>query len=506
MKYRSIILLLTVLLFFNLNCNSQIKPENMKKINRQPAVAGQFYPANSDELKSTIEEMFLKAKKKTASNDVLAIISPHAGYVYSGEVAASVFNQIDNNKVYDKIFVIASSHRVSFSGASIYSKGNYITPLGEVKVNIKLANELIDKHSCFTFYKDAHTTEHSLEVQLPFLQYVIKKDFEIIPIIIGSQSIDMCKQLAKALKPYFNSDNLFVISSDFSHFPTYDDAAKIDKISADAILTNSPEKLTETIETNDTLNIPNLATSMCGWTSVLTMLYMTEKNPEIEMKLIQYMNSGDVSFGSKDRVVGYNGISVSLKNEKTMQTTSFSLSKTDKVELLKMARATIELYIKKNKVPKSDTTNLSETLKTNCGMFVTLHKKGKLRGCIGRFNPDIPLYELVKEMAISSATRDSRFQPVTQSELDEIDIEISVLTPMQKMKSIDELVLGKHGIYIKKDFHSGTFLPQVATETEWTKTEFLGHCSRDKAYLGWDGWKNADVYLYEALVFGEKDK
>jgi len=137
------------------------------------------------------------------------------------------------------------------------------------------------------------------------------------------------------------------------------------------------------------------------------------------------------------------------------------------------------------------------------GAFVSLKKKGKLRGCIGTFKPDAPLYNLIQTMTIASATEDTRFLPVQANELKDIDIEISVLTPMKRINDVSKIVLGKHGIYIKKDGRSGTFLPQVATETGWTLEEFLGHCARDKAGIGWDGWKNAEVYTYEAIVFKE---
>jgi hypothetical protein len=143
-------------------------------------------------------------------------------------------------------------------------------------------------------------------------------------------------------------------------------------------------------------------------------------------------------------------------------------------------------------------------LKTPCGAFVTLKKYGNLRGCIGRFDASEPLYQVVQEMAIASSTQDYRFSPVELKEIPELEIEISVLTPMRHISSIDEIELGKHGIYIKKGNRSGTFLPQVATETGWTKEEFLGHCAQDKAGIGWNEWKDAEVYVYEALVFGEE--
>jgi AmmeMemoRadiSam system protein A len=147
---------------------------------------------------------------------------------------------------------------------------------------------------------------------------------------------------------------------------------------------------------------------------------------------------------------------------------------------------------------------LTATLKLGCGAFVTLKEAGSLRGCIGHFGGDTPLYKLVEQMASAAAFEDPRFIPLRQPELDSIDIEISVLSPLKRIHGIDEFTLGKQGIYVKKGYHSGTFLPQVADDTHWTKEEFLGHCAQDKAGIGWDGWKTAELYTYEAVVFGEK--
>lgn len=479
-----------------INCNSQTK-----QFDRQPAVAGQFYPADPIELKSTLKTLSSKAILPKNIKNVIAIISPHAGYVYSGEVAASCFNQIDPNKVFDNIFIIGSSHRIAFEGASVYSKGNFITPLGTVKVNTELSNKLITQYNFFSDRSDAHTSEHSLEVQLPFLQYIMKKDFKIVPIVLGTQKPEICKLIAGALKPYLNSKNLFIISTDFSHYPKYSDAVKVDKATADAIVSNSTKNLLETLSKNEEKGIPNLATSLCGWTSVITLLYMTENTPDIELKVIDYKNSGDSEIGDKIKVVGYYSISVSLKENKM----EFNINDQEKKELLSIARRTIEQYVDKNTMPEIDTSKLSTTVKTKCGAFVTLHKLGMLRGCIGHFEADEPLYKIVQQMAVAASTQDYRFSPVKPNEVEELEIEISALTPMQKIKSIDEIELGKHGIYIKKGSRGGTFLPQVATETGWTKEQFLGYCAHDKAGIGWDGWKDADIYTYEALVFSEKD-
>jgi len=483
--------------------------------NRKAVVAGSFYSADPEVLRQDLRKLFNEAQPAHSSGTVLAIIAPHAGYPYSGIVAASSYNQIDQSKNYDNIFVIGSSHRISFEGVSIYNRGHYETPLGTVKVNLELANELI-KDSRFFFYNEsAHKQEHSLEVQLPFLQYCMKKDFRIVPILLGTHSADICYEIARALYPYFNDKNLFIISTDFSHYPDYENAYLVDKQTAAAIQSNSVETFVNSINSNMGKNIPGLATCICAWPSVLTLLYMTGGNPEISINLIEYRNSGDSQIGDKSRVVGYYSISFSSANNtnstiKTKKdnhdmTEQFELQEQDKEILLKIARNTLEKYIWEREMPEVDESMLSKNLTAQAGAFVTLNKDGNLRGCIGRFKPDEALYKVVQDMTISASTKDYRFTPVTPPELTEIDIEISVLTPLEKIENIDEIELGKHGIYIKKGFQSGTFLPQVAEKTGWTKEEFLGHCARDKAQIGWDGWKEADIYIYEAIIFSEEE-
>lgn len=507
--FNSILLIVMFSIFPQSSCNSQDKnsedQSDQKLINRRPAVAGQFYPGNKKDLEKMLEEFFSKATPVVSKEQVVAILSPHAGYVFSGEVAANSFKQLDRNKKYKNIFIIGSSHRTMFSGASIYNIGNYITPLGEVKVDIPLATKLINGYDVFSFNGNAHLGEHSLEVQLPFLQYWLNNEFSIVPVILGTQAPKTVEKIANALKPYFTEENLFVISTDFSHYPSYENAVKVDNSTADAIVSNSPRELLKTIGKHEAEGIENLATCVCGWTSVLALMYMTEEDKSITYHKVKYMNSGDTSYGDSLRVVGYWSICVTSSETKKGET-GFSLDKKDKVELLKIARNTIETYTKKGKIVNIDNKGFSSQLHTPAGAFVTLHSSdGKLRGCIGQFDAKIPLYKVISEMAIAASSRDHRFKPVTPDELASIELEISVLTPMKKIQSIDEITLGKHGIYIVKDGKSGTFLPQVASEFGWTKEEFVGRCSRDKARIGWDGWKDADIYIFEAIVFSEND-
>lgn len=500
---RQTLLILLLMFGFHSGCSSQEGGSSTPGTDRKPAAAGRFYSSDPEELRSDLKNLFREAKPRTLDS-VVAVITPHAGYVFSGAVAASGFNQIDPDRAWDNVFVIASSHQVSFMGASVYNIGDYVTPLGKVRVNRELAASLIASTPAFTFNTEADKYEHSLEVQVPFLQYHLKKPFNLVPIIMGTQSAQTCEKVAAALKPYFGGNNLFVISTDFSHYPGYDDAKAADQATCDAITAGDPEGLIRFLDQYKNKKVNNLATNLCGWTSVLTLLYMLAGDPGYALVPVEYRNSGDSRHGDKQQVVGYWSIAVKQTGRNEAET-GFSFSRKEQEILLDIARRTVVSYVKTRNRLVVDTTGFTAPLKMHSGAFVTLKKHGELRGCIGRFTADIPLYEVVQEMAIASSTQDTRFMPVSEKEIPELEIEISVLSPMKRVRSADEVILGKHGIYIKKGWSSGTFLPQVATETGWSREEFLGHCSRDKAGIGWDGWKTAELYTYEAFVFSEKE-
>ena len=470
-----------------------------KSIDRQPAVAGKFYSGDPDKLQQELTALFASAVPKKY-NHVRAILAPHAGYIYSGKIAASAFNQIDGTISYKRVFLIASSHHVNFDKAAVYCDGNFNMPYGTEIVDTDFGKMLVKNFpDTFTANTDAHQNEHSVEVQLPFLHYVLKTGYCIVPIVIATNDPEVCKRIASVLKTYFNPDNLFIISTDFSHYPEYTEAIKVDAITKDAILANNPNKLLTTLSENTKKHIPHLATSLCGWTSVLTLLYMTSLNDALEYHAIKYSNSGDIKFyGEHDRVVGYWGIVLS---EKQTGKADFQLTKADKETLLSIARKTLKEHCRHNTTYNPDAEHFSTALNTKCGAFVSLHKNGMLRGCIGRLTGNLPLYKTVQEMTISAASHDRRFLPVDADELHEIDIEISVLSPLKKINNIAEIELGKHGIFIEEGYHTGVFLPQVATETGWSKEEFLGHCALDKAGLSWDGWKTANLFIFTATVF-----
>ncbi|MCX6566604.1 MAG: AmmeMemoRadiSam system protein B [Candidatus Aminicenantes bacterium] len=473
--------------------------EQIKDNDRKPAVAGTFYPDDPAELRQMVTAFLAAGKKGPLPGIVRALVVPHAGYVFSGGVAASGYNQIDADYPYARVFILASSHRVNLDKASVYVQGDYLTPLGTLEVDKEASASLAKKRACFTDDPDAHLEEHSIEVQLPFLQVRLKKPFKIVPIVLATQTPAVCREIAEALKPYFTKENLFIVSSDFSHFPSYEDARKTDAATAEAFCTNSTVRFLEALRANARLGIPDLATSMCAWPSALTLLYLTEGNTDLKFSRIDYQNSGDIKpYGDKSRVVGYQAIAVSEPVEHR-----FELTAADKKDLLRIARQAVDSAARSETYPALTPEAYGPTLKERAGAFVTLRVNGGLRGCLGMFEPLMPLYQVVQEMAVASATRDGRFPPVRPGELKDILIEVSVLTPMRKIKDIREIQLGKHGIYIQKGFQHGTFLPQVATETGWTLEEFLGHCAEEKAGIGWNGWKQADIYIYEAVVFEE---
>jgi MEMO1 family protein len=302
-----------------------------------------------------------------------------------------------------------------------------------------------------------------------------------------------------ALKPWFNERNLFIFSTDFSHYPSYSDAQEADKATCDAIVSGSSDDLMKFLSSYQRKNIPDLATNLCGWTSILVMLNLIDHDPAIKISPVQYLNSGDSKYGDKKQVVGYWSMAL------TRQAANFDFTHEEKLLLLNAARNTIRKFIRERRMPGSNPADYSDKLKIHAGAFVTLKEAGALRGCIGRFSTDIPLYKLIMELAVASATEDSRFEPVTEGEIDQLEIEISVLSPLKKITIPEDILLGKHGIYIKKGYASGTFLPQVANETGWTIDEFLGHCARDKAGIGWNGWKDAELFIYEACVFSENE-
>ncbi len=466
------------------SCNGQIRPATQ---------ANRFYTGNPQELRQEVDSFLALHKNMPIYDSVRAIIVPHAGYYFSGNVAASAYMSIPNDKPFKRIFLLGPSHHEWLDGASVNTEADYYaTPLGNVKVDVETAQNLTESNSVFSYYPKAHDREHCLEVQLPFLQRRLGNVPPIVPIIISTNDFGKLKQIAEVLKPYFNEENLFIISSDFSHYPSYEDAYEVDALTGKAIETGKVDEFIATLEKNAVSGKHNLATSACGELAIATLMLMMDTNCEVIH--LMYQNSGDIDHHDHSRVVGYHAFAVVRTSGK-----AFSLSGDEKRMLKKIAYESIKDSLEGKGI--SRLSHLTDNLLAKCGAFVSLHKQNRLRGCIGHFGEDVPLHEIVAEMARAAAFEDPRFVPVCHEELDDIDIEISVLTPMRRIQSLDEFEMHRHGIYIRKGYRSGTFLPQVADEVNWTKEEFVSHCAQDKAGLGWEGWRDAELYVYEAIVF-----
>lgn len=471
-------------------------------MDRRTAVAGSFYPASERGLKEELKKLFSEAKGQIGG-DVRALIAPHAGYLFSGEVAATAFTQIDPEREYERVFLIGASHRSHFRGAALYSSGNFLMPYGEEVVDRELSKELLKSgEGLFVDNPRYHEDDHNLEVLLPFINYRVRDGYKIVPILLGEMEQEEIERLAQLLAPHFNWHNLFVISSDFSHYPSYDDATAIDGETMEAILSGSPEKLLTHLRGERVAQVNNLVTPLCGWRAIMVLLHLMESSPNYKIESLLYKNSGDNSqYGGRDEVVGYWAASVVSKGR-------------EQRFLKRMAQLSVELSIREGRedvVSRAADMVLKEFemekppagLEREFPLFVTLTKRGALKGCIGHLRAYLPLYLQVGEVAVAAASSDYRFEPLTLGELDEVEFEISLLSPFRRVKGAEEIVLGRDGIYLKKGGRSGLFLPEVATDTGWSVEQYLGHCARDKAGIGWDGWrdKECEIYTFSSYKF-----
>ncbi len=484
---------------------------------RRPAVAGAFYPGETSELGRVVDGFLKNADtpETRVRGEIIGIISPHAGYAYSGQVAAYAYSAI-RGAHYDVVILIGPSHRAPVQSAAVYTSGSFGTPLGNVPIDETLAKTIVDLGGDFEDDSGAHVAEHSLEVQLPFLQRVMQ-NFKIVPIVTRDLPPDRCEKLGRALALSVKGKKvLFVASSDLSHYPAYGDANSVDRETIESWKTMDLEAIYSKEEAAMLRPARNLATTACGSAAVMVTMAACKALGANAVAVLKYANSGDVS-GDKSSVVGYAAAAI-YKSSKgaagaepsrgaaaakpAAQKSDGTLSRADRKKLLSVARVSIDAVLRRKPLPDLKLTESSLT--GHQGAFVTLHRDGQLRGCIGRFTAEEPLYRIVSQMAVAAATEDHRFPPVTVPELDKIEIEISVLSPLRKMGDISELELGKHGIYVMKGMRGGCFLPQVADETGWSKEEFLRHCCLEKAGLEPDAWKSdADVFLFTAEVFSE---
>jgi len=479
---------------------------------RRPAVAGMFYPGDAEILRRTVNDSLKAVKKEEFTRPVKAILSPHAGYQYCGTTLASAFKQIEAPSFnYDTVVLVGPSHRVATKAAALSSADAWETPLGVVPVDTELARQFVAKNSKIEFDDNAHMQEHSLEVQLPYLMAVSGgKPFKIVPILTNSPDPLDNDILAQALADLAaDPKTLIVISSDLSHYPSSATAENVDKAILDAIKSLHVPTIVDENRKILKAGHPGLSVTMCGMESVLCVIRAASGLGLSEARVVNYTNSG-MAGGDNRRVVGYGAMifTGSGKQGNAGQNLfNFTFGEQSRQELLAMARGAAKAAVEGSWVSYDPSENPELQVKAGC--FVTLKNNGVLRGCIGRFTSNEPLWKTVREVAVSSATRDTRFShnPVVPAEIPHLEIEISVLSPMRKIsRPLEEIELGRDGIVVQDQGRSGTFLPQVATETGWSLEEFLSHCASDKAGIGRQGWKSptAQIFAYTATILEEK--
>ncbi len=452
-------------------------------------VAGVFYPSDKKLLEQRVDG-FLKDTEGRAQKNSTApfgLISPHAGYDYSGKIAAVAYRQIAG-KPYRTVFLLGPSHYVSFPGVSIYPYGAWETPLGKVPIDEQVAAALMEQCGFVRYQAPAFEREHSLEVQLPFLQKVLE-NFKIVPLVMGKLSGPELRALADHLTTRIAQNRgrvLIIASSDMSHYHPYHEATAMDKTTLKQIESMDLRMLRKSLESG--------AGELCGSQAVTTLMRVAE-NIGARAKVLEYANSGDVT-GDKTHVVGYGAVGFYVADQQ------LALSEEEQKILLQIARRTLEGQAIGNGVSRMDV--VAEKLMEKRGVFVTLQKKGMLRGCIGYVKPVQPLAMAVSEMTIAASSHDPRFPAVDSAELKDIRIEISVLSSMKRVRDPAEIKVGQHGLYIAKGENAGLLLPQVATSYSWSREEFLNQTCL-KAGLPPSAWKDKDtqIYLFSAQIFSE---
>ena len=460
---------------------------------KQPNVAGTFYPADKNELSKAIDSYLAGYKVIGGEGDLVGIIAPHAGYQFCGKVAGYAYKQL-TNKSFDTVIIIGPSHYMSFDGISVIPSGEYATPLGNVKIDSEMSASLMSFDPRISYVKQAFEKEHSVEVQIPFLQKTLK-NFKIVPVVMGFQTLENSNILAQAIVKAITSHEpgkkpkrvLIVASTDLSHYHTAEVAGTMDAVAIDDISKGDAGALASHIASGEC--------EMCGYGPVITEMLAGDQLGANSYEILKYADTGDAT-GNKSSVVGYMSAAVYRR--------PVALDETDRTRLLMIARETLESYISAEVKPEF--TVYEKELHQKSGVFVTLTEKGRLRGCIGYLRPYRPLYMAVSDMTVAAATQDMRFTAVTTAELPNIKIEISVLSPMTEITSTNEVEIGKHGILIVNGNQSGVFLPQVATENNWTREQFLENVC-GKAGLPVSALKdpNTRLYIFTADVFREDE-
>ncbi|MGE5325728.1 MAG: AmmeMemoRadiSam system protein B [Deltaproteobacteria bacterium] len=499
-SFRSAVLILFLML--SAGCRG-VGASDVEKI-RPAGVAGGFYPADPRELNKMTGEFLAKARVPALPGPLIAIVSPHAGYQYSGPVAAYSYALLRGHK-FERVVVISPSHYESFRFSSVYDGDAYSTPLGKVAVDKAFAKQLVVASPLIKFAKQGHGEvqgrwEHALEDELPFLQRVLG-EFKLVPVVMGQQDYETSRVLGVALARLIQKnasgdfDTLIVASSDLSHYHPYDDAVTIDHKTLNAV--------EEWDYYNMSLNFEDRVWEACGGGGIVAAMIAAERLGANRAQVLRYANSGDV-IGDKNRVVGYGAVGIFKDpSPPRAKAAEFKLGAREKRALLEIARMSVETAVRERKLYDCSPEGL-DALARDRGAFVTLREKGELRGCIGNIGARKPLCMTVRDVAAYAALRDTRFRPVTLGELNSLDYEVSVLSPLHRVTDWAQIHVGRNGLLVRKGDYQGVLLPQVPVEEHWNRDTFLDQTCV-KAGLSPRCWKDddTDVFMFTADVFGQ---
>src|SRR3989338_1870877 len=476
---------------------------NQQKI-QEPVISGSWYPADKEGLKREINLFLDSTEPEKIDGDIVALIEPHAGYSYSGKGAAFGYKAI-KGKNYKRVIMLAPSHYAWFNGVAVLDATHYRTPLGLISIDTDVCKKLLQE-PYFKTVPEAYKKEHSIEIQLPFIQQSLK-DVSLVPLLVGEVNGDEYRKIASSIKKFIDKETLVIASSDFTHYGFnfgYIPFKKNIRKNLKKLDSGSVEKILKIDSEGFIKYVDKTGITICGRKPIAILLEILPKN--INARLISYYTSGDL-IGNYSTSVSYVTMAFFKKKEKNnfQASDEDSLNKEERETLLKLARKTLDSFLNGGNL--DDVTkglNLTPKLKEKRGVFVTIKKHGNLRGCIGYIEGIKPLYEAVIDNTINACSRDYRFVSMVKGEDKEVALEIFVMTPLKKIKSVDEIVVGKHGLVIQKGFSKGLLLPQVATEYGWDRETFLNQVSL-KAGLPYNAWKSGStIWTFSAQVFGEE--
>ncbi len=529
--------LILVLIPLATDCSNEA---HAMKPTRPSALAGSWYARDPQELVTAVDAHIAHGQPlaEVARQAPIAIIAPHAGHQWSGDAAGHVYRLLEGpaGESLERVILLGPSHYQAFRGASVLDVGAYATPLGDVPLDTAVVRALL-KSKGFTAADAAHLREHCLEIQLPFLQRVLHHPFRIVPILVSRLGSQGWAELAATLAPYVDPHTLILVSSDFTHYgtrfgyvPFTDDVdmnlRRLDKGALAMILRRDAPGLARYLDETDI--------SVCGIEAIGVLLELLDR-PDLQShwgglppqgRVLDYYRSADL-LGDFDGSVSYAAVAffragdllagspypdrlqaVHVAHENPDEEASAQFTTAEQRFLLGLARQTLREVLSGRPAPQVTTfpSGVSAAkMQALSGVFVTLTQRGALRGCIGHIVGSEPLVAAVIENAISAAQRDPRFPPVTAAELASLEIEISVLTPLQAVSGPQDIVVGRHGVVLERGGRRAVFLPQVAPEQGWDRDTMLDHLAL-KAGLPRDAWrKGANFEVFEAFVFSEAE-